>query len=81
MTLRRTKRPSGPLTAAGVSWPNIRGPIIIGSRLSTSNPNVVMGRELLRMVRQLDCPVVMVRPKPLPPSESAHPIAANGHRA
>jgi len=55
--------------------------IIIGSRLSTSNPNVVMGRELLRMVRQLDCPVVMVRPKPLPPSESAHPIAANGHRA
>jgi nucleotide-binding universal stress UspA family protein len=49
--------------------------VIIGSRLSPSNPNVLVGRELLRMVRQLECPVVMVRPKIVSP----HP--ANGHGA
>jgi nucleotide-binding universal stress UspA family protein len=55
--------------------------VIIGSRLSPSNPNVLVGRELLRMVRRLDCPVVMVRPKHVSQSEPADPIARNGHRA
>ena len=55
--------------------------VIIGSRLSPSNPNVLVGRGLLRMVRQLDCPVVMVRPKHVSQSEPAYPIARNGHRA
>ncbi|OLC27588.1 MAG: hypothetical protein AUG06_07945 [Actinobacteria bacterium 13_1_20CM_2_65_11] len=55
--------------------------VIIGSRLSPSNPNILVGRSLLRMVRQLDCPVVMVRPKHVSPSEPAYPIARNGHRA
>jgi nucleotide-binding universal stress UspA family protein len=55
--------------------------VIIGSRLSRSNPNVLVGRGLLRTVRQLDCPVVMVRPKNVAQSEPAYPIARNGHRA
>jgi len=53
--------------------------VIIGSRLSASSPNVLVGRELLRMVRQLDCPVVMVRPKHLTPADSAHASAMNGN--
>jgi hypothetical protein len=37
-----------------------------------------VGRELLRMVRQLKSPVVMVRPKNGGPADSVQPIAANG---
>ena len=55
--------------------------VIIGSRLNPSHPNVVVGRELLRMVRQLDCPVVMVRPKHVSPADVSRPIARNGHEA
>jgi nucleotide-binding universal stress UspA family protein len=52
--------------------------LVIGSRLDPSNPNVLVGRELLRMVRQLECPVVMVRPKQIFQAELTRPIAANG---
>jgi nucleotide-binding universal stress UspA family protein len=55
--------------------------VIIGSRLSPSNPDVLVGRGLLRMVRQLDCPVVMVRPRNVTQSEPAYPVARNGHKA
>jgi nucleotide-binding universal stress UspA family protein len=53
--------------------------VIIGSRLSPSSPNVLVGRELLRMVRHLECPVVMVRPKQVSSSDFTRPIAVNGH--
>jgi hypothetical protein len=53
--------------------------VILGSRLSPSHPDVLVGRELLRMVRRLESPVVMVRPKNAAPADSAHRIAANGH--
>src|SRR5260370_34704932 len=55
--------------------------VIIGSRLSPSSPNVVVGRGLLRMVRRPDCPVVMVRPKHLAQAEPAYPIARKGYKA
>jgi nucleotide-binding universal stress UspA family protein len=53
--------------------------VIIGARLSPSNPGAVVGRELLRMVRNLECPVVMVRPRSSPPGDSRRLHAANGH--
>jgi nucleotide-binding universal stress UspA family protein len=52
--------------------------VIVGSRLSPSHPHVLVGRELLRMVRQLKSPVVMVRPKNGGSADSVQPIAANG---
>jgi len=52
--------------------------VIIGSRLSLLSPNVLVGRDLLRMVRRLGCPVVMVRPKHVFLSDPGHPIATNG---
>ena len=54
--------------------------VIIGSRLRPSNPTALVGRQLLRVVRQLACPVVMVRPKHVSAVESPRPIDANGHR-
>jgi len=54
--------------------------VIIGSRLNPSNPNALVGRQLLRVVRQLECPVVMVRPKHVARPDSVRSIAANGHR-
>jgi nucleotide-binding universal stress UspA family protein len=53
--------------------------VIIGARLSPTNPNMLVGRELLRMVRRLECPVVMVRPRHGLRGDSAHLITANGH--
>jgi nucleotide-binding universal stress UspA family protein len=53
--------------------------VIIGARLSLANPNAVVGRELLRMVRNLGCPVVMVRPKHAVPGDSDRVNAVNGH--
>jgi nucleotide-binding universal stress UspA family protein len=53
--------------------------VIIGSRLNPSNPNALVGRQLLRVVRQLQCPVVMVRPKHVAGPDLVRPIAANGH--
>src|SRR5438477_1617842 len=46
--------------------------VIIGSRLNPSTPNVPIGRELERIVRQLECPVLLVRPQHLAPADSAH---------
>jgi len=54
--------------------------VIIGSRLSPQNPNALVGRQFLRVVRQLQCPVVMVRPKTVALRDSPRPIEANGHR-
>ena len=53
--------------------------VIIGSRLNPSNPNVLIGRELLRTLRRLDSPVLMIRPKHLVTPESTRHPAANGH--
>jgi nucleotide-binding universal stress UspA family protein len=53
--------------------------VIIGSRLNPSNPNALVGRQLLRVVRKLQCPVVMVRPKQVAGPDFVRPIAANGH--
>ena len=55
--------------------------VIIGSRLNPSNPNGLVGRQLLRVVRQLQCPVVLVRPKHGPGSRQARSIASNGSNA
>ena len=53
--------------------------VIIGSRLSPSKPDIPIGRGLQRIVRQLDCPVVLVRPRHLSPTDSTHAVASNGH--
>jgi nucleotide-binding universal stress UspA family protein len=55
--------------------------VILGSRLSPSHPNLLVGRNLLRIVRQLPCPVVMVRPKHVSLPDSARSVARNGHWA
>lgn len=54
--------------------------VIIGARLNPASPNVLVGRELQRMLRRLERPLVMIRPKHFSPPDSAHPISANGHR-
>jgi nucleotide-binding universal stress UspA family protein len=46
--------------------------VIIGSRLDRTRPNTVVGRQLDRMVRRLDAPVLMIR--------SRHPFPFAGHR-
>ncbi len=53
--------------------------VIIGSRLSPSKPEIPIGRELQRIVRRLDCPVLLVRPKHLSPTDSTHAVASNGY--
>lgn len=55
--------------------------VIIGSRLNPKNPNALVGRQLLRVVRQLQSPVVMVRPMHLSGPDSSRATAANGHHA
>lgn len=55
--------------------------VIIGSRLNPSNPNALVGRHLLRVVRQLECPVVLVRPKSASRQDYARSTAPNGHNA
>ena len=55
--------------------------VIIGSRLNPRNPNALVGRQLLRAVRQLHCPLVLVRAKHGAGSDSSRPFAANGHHA
>lgn len=37
--------------------------VIIGSRLDPRQPKVLVGRGLMRMVRRMQCPVVVIRPK------------------
>src|SRR5207237_6849508 len=55
--------------------------LLLGSRLNPKNPNALVGRQLLRVVRQLQSPVVMVRPMHLSGPDSSRPAAANGHHA
>jgi hypothetical protein len=54
---------------------------MIGSRLDPARPNTLIGRELDRMLRHLDAPVVMVRVKSGPRSDAARLSAGNGHVA
>lgn len=55
--------------------------VIIGARLSLAKANVLVGREIFRMVRNIGCPVVMVRPKHVVPGDSVRPHSANGYTA
>jgi nucleotide-binding universal stress UspA family protein len=55
--------------------------LVMGSRLNPSSAGDLIGRGLHRMIRQLDVPVVMVRPKHAPASEPARQIARNGDGA
>jgi Universal stress protein family len=55
--------------------------VMIGSRINPSQPGVLIGRDLDRMLRHLDAPVVMIRAKHAFRSESARPSESNGHRA
>lgn len=52
--------------------------LMIGSRLDPARPNMLIGRELDRMLRHLDLPVVMMRVKSAVRSEMARAGAANG---
>ena len=54
--------------------------IMIGSRLDPTKPQMLIGRELDRVLRHLEAPVVMIRARPSSRSESARSIAVNGHR-
>jgi nucleotide-binding universal stress UspA family protein len=54
--------------------------IMIGSRLDPMRPNMLIGRDLHRMLRHLDSPIVMIRAKPSSRPETARLSAANGHR-
>jgi nucleotide-binding universal stress UspA family protein len=55
--------------------------VMIGSRLDPARPNTLIGRELDRMLRHLEAPVVMVRVKSGPRSDAARLSAGNGHMA
>jgi hypothetical protein len=53
---------------------------MVGSRLDPARPDVLIGRDLHRMLRHLDSPVVMIRAKPS--SRAERPRASlNGHLA
>ena len=47
--------------------------VIVGSRLDASRPGDVIGRDLQRVVRQLESPVLLIRPK-----HAVHSAARNG---
>jgi nucleotide-binding universal stress UspA family protein len=55
--------------------------VMIGSRFDPARPDVLIGRDVDRVLRHLDAPVVMVRAKPSSRTESARLSAANGHDA
>ena len=55
--------------------------VMIGSRLDPGRPNTLIGRDLDRMVRHLDKPVVMLRAKTSGRFEGPRPAASNGQRA
>lgn len=55
--------------------------VIIGSRADPSNQSVLIGRDVQRVVRHLDRPVVMIRPKQSAQSDAVHHPPSNGHRA
>jgi hypothetical protein len=52
---------------------------MMGSRLDPSKPNMLIGRDLDRMLRHLDSPVVMLRIRSAARPEAARVSAANGH--
>lgn len=54
--------------------------VIIGSRVDLSNPDLLVGRDLQRMLRHLNSPVIVVRPKGPSIPEAAHAVRGNGHR-
>lgn len=54
--------------------------LVIGSRLDPVTPGALIGRGLQRIVRQLNMPVIMVRPKRSAYPQPAHPVLANGGR-
>jgi nucleotide-binding universal stress UspA family protein len=53
--------------------------VMMGSRLDPSKPNMLIGRDLDRMLRHLDSPVVMLRIRSAARPEAARVSAANGH--
>ena len=55
--------------------------VIIGARQDPSKPDIPIGRELQRIVRQLDCPAVLVRPKHVSPADFARQVGSNGREA
>lgn len=55
--------------------------VMIGSRLDPAKPSMLIGRDLDRMLRHLEAPIVMARAKLSSRPEAARVIAANGHRA
>lgn len=55
--------------------------VMIGSRLDPTKPSMLIGRDLDRMLRHLEAPIVMVRAKRSSRPEAARVIAANGHRS
>lgn len=55
--------------------------LVIGSRLDPLDPASLIGRRLHRMVRRLDMPVVMVRPKGGPRSQPSGSASSDGRPA
>jgi nucleotide-binding universal stress UspA family protein len=55
--------------------------VMIGSRLDPARPNMLIGRELDRVLRHLDLPVVLMRVKSEVRPDAARLSAANGHTA
>lgn len=53
--------------------------VMMGSRLDPTRPNMLIGRDLDRMLRHLDSPVVMLRIRSAARPEAARVSAANGH--
>ena len=54
--------------------------VMIGSRIDPASPSNLLGRELHRMLRHIDAPVLMVRAKPSSRPVAARSTEANGHR-
>jgi nucleotide-binding universal stress UspA family protein len=55
--------------------------VMMGSRLDPTRPNMLMGRDLDRMLRHLDSPVVMMRVRSAARPDSSRLSASNGHPA
>jgi len=55
--------------------------VMMGSRLDPTRPSMLIGRELDRMLRHLESPVVMMRVRSAVRPETARLSAANGHPA
>lgn len=53
--------------------------LIIGARFDSSRPDVLVARPLQRIVRQLDAPVLMIRPRHHSQDVAANRAAVNGH--